>query len=188
MAHHPPPADLPIPTHTELFLAFFKITLSGFGGALPWTRRMLVDQKRWLSPEDFNDAYALCQLLPGPNVVNLAAIFGSRARGISGAVAAWTGFLLLPFAVMVAAAVLYGNYGEVRAVRGILAGLAPAAAGLLVATAAKMAVPIFRRRSAAAVIVVAVAVAIGVMDWPLVAVLMTLTPLSIAASAWLARR
>ena len=188
MAHHPPPADLPIPTHTELFLAFFKITLSGFGGALPWTRRMLVDQKRWLSPEDFNDAYALCQLLPGPNVVNLAAIFGSRARGISGAVAAWTGFLLLPFAVMVAAAVLYGNYGEVRAVRGVLAGLAPAAAGLLLATAAKMAVPIFRDRGAAPAIVVAVAVAIGVMDWPLPYVLLALTPLSIVVSAWKNRR
>jgi chromate transporter len=66
--------------------------------------------------------------------------------------------------------------------------MAPAAAGLLLATAAKMAVPIFRRRSAAAAIVVAVAVAIGVLEWPLVSVLLALTPLSIAASAWLARR
>lgn len=187
MAQHPS-AGTPIPTHAELFLAFFKITLSGFGGALPWTRRMLVEQKHWLTPEEFNDAYALCQLLPGPNVVNLAAIFGSRARGASGAIAAWAGFLVLPFSVMVAAAVLYRNYGEVRAVRGVLSGIAPAAAGLLLATAAKMAVPIFRRRVAAAAIVVAAAVAIGVLDWPLLFVLLALTPLSIALSAWETRR
>ncbi len=187
MADHPP-AGAPIPTHAELFLAFFRITLSGFGGALPWARRMLVEQKEWLTPQEFNDVYALCQLLPGPNVVNLAAIFGSRARGAGGAIAAWAGFLLLPFSVMVAAAVLYGSYGEVRAVRGVLSGMAPAAAGLLLATAAKMAVPIFRRRGAAAAIVVAVALAIGVMGWPLLYVLLALTPLSIMASAWTARR
>lgn len=185
---HRPPADAAIPTHAELFLAFFKITLSGFGGALPWTRRMLVEQKRWLTPEEFNDDYALCQLLPGPNIVNLAAVFGSRARGASGAIAAWGGFLVLPFFVMVGAAVIYRNYGEVPAVRGVLAGLAPAAAGLLLATAAKMAVPIFRLRGPAPAIVVAVAVAIGVMDWPLLYVLLALTPLSIAVSAWKARR
>ena len=188
MAPHPPSADVPIPTHAELFLAFFKITLSGFGGALPWTRRMLVEQKGWLTPEEFNDDYALCQLLPGPNVVNLAAVFGSRARGAGGAVAAWAGFLVLPFAVMVCAAVLYRNYGEVRAVRGVLAGLAPAAAGLLLATAAKMAVPIFRLRGPASAIVVAAAVAIGVMEWPLLYVLLALTPLSIAVSAGKNRR
>lgn len=187
MADHPP-AGAPIPTHAELFLAFFRITLSGFGGALPWTRRMLVERKSWLTPEEFNDAYALCQLLPGPNVVNLAAIFGSRARGAGGAIAAWTGFLLLPFSVMVAAAVLYRNYGEVPAVSRALSGMAPAAAGLLLATAAKMAVPIFRRRGAAPAIVIAVAVAIGVMNWPLLYVLLALTPLSIALSAWNARR
>ena len=183
-----PPASAPIPTYADLFLAFFRITLSGFGGALPWTRRMLVETKGWLTPQEFNDAYALCQLLPGPNVVNLAAIFGSRARGAGGAIAAWAGFLILPFAVMVGAAVLYGNYGEVRAARGVLSGMAPAAAGLLLATAAKMAVPIFHRRGIAAVIVVAVVVAIAVMDWPLLPVLLGLTPLSIAASAWMARR
>lgn len=187
MADHPP-AGATNPTHAELFLAFFRITLSGFGGALPWTRRMLVERKKWLTAEEFNDAYALCQLLPGPNVVNLAAIFGSRARGAGGAIAAWMGFLLLPFSVIVTAAVLYRNYGEIPAVSGVLSGMAPAAAGLLLATAAKMAVPIFRRRGVAPAIVVAVAVAIGVMDWPLLYVLLTLTPLSIALAAWKAAR
>lgn len=175
--------DAPRPTHAELFRAFVRITLSGFGGALPWARRILVEKKKWLTPEEFNDSYALCQLLPGPNVVNLAAIFGSRARGATGAIAAWSGFLLLPFVAMVILAIAYQRYGDIRLVRGVLAGLAPAAAGLLVATAAKMAAPIFRRRGPATLIVAAVSITIGVLDWPLVYVLLVLTPLSIGLSA-----
>ena len=109
-----PPAAAPIPTHAELFLAFFKITLMGFGGTLMWTRRMFVERKRWMTAEEFNDVYALCQFLPGPNVVNLTAVFGSRMRGPSGAVAAWSGFLILPFCVMLAAGMLYDRYGDVE--------------------------------------------------------------------------
>ena len=108
-------ASPPIPTHAELFLAFFKITLSGFGGTLPWTRRMFVEEKRWMTAEEFNDVYALCQFLPGPNIVNLTAVFGSRMRGPTGALAAWSGFLLLPFCVMLAVGVLYERYGDVEA-------------------------------------------------------------------------
>lgn len=171
------------PSHAELFFAFVRITLSGFGGALPWTRRMFVERKKWLTPEEFNDVYALCQMLPGPNVVNLAAVFGSRVRGAGGALAAWSGFLLLPFMVMVAAAIFYQHYGDVQAVRGVLAGIAPAAAGLLIATAAKMAGPVFRGRGLAPIIVIAVTVAIGVLNWPLVPVLLVLTPVSIALCA-----
>ena len=91
----PPSSAAPIPSHAELFLAFFKITLSGFGGTLTWTRRMFVERKRWMTAEEFNDVYALCQFLPGPNIVNLTAVFGSRMRGPTGAMAAWAGFLVV---------------------------------------------------------------------------------------------
>ena len=121
----PPSAAAPIPSHAELFLAFFKITLSGFGGTLTWTRRMFVERKRWMTAEEFNDVYALCQFLPGPNVVNLTAVFGSRMRGPTGAIAAWAGFLLVPFCVMLAAGMLYERYGDVEAVRRVLSGVAP---------------------------------------------------------------
>src|SRR3954467_4486257 len=103
----PPSSAASIPSHAELFLAFFQITIMGFGGTLMWTRRMFVEKKRWMTAEEFNAVYALCQFLPGPNIVNLAAVFGSRMRGPTGAMAAWVGFLLLPFGVMLAAAVLY---------------------------------------------------------------------------------
>jgi chromate transport protein ChrA len=95
-----PPAAAPRPTHADLFIAFLRITLSSIGGALPWTRRMIVERRRWMTAEEFNENYALCQFLPGPNIVNLAAVIGSRMRGATGAVAAWSGFIALPFCVM----------------------------------------------------------------------------------------
>lgn len=180
-APHSPAA--PIPSHAELFLAFFKITLSGFGGTLPWTRRMFVEQKRWMTAEEFNDVYALCQFLPGPNIVNLTAVFGSRMRGPTGAIAAWAGFLTVPFCVMLAAGMLYERYGDVEAVRRVLSGIAPAAAGLIIATVAKMAAPMFRSLGPAPFVVLATAFAIGLMRWPLVLVLIVIAPISIGL-AW----
>ena len=177
----------PIPTHAELFLAFFRITLSGFGGTLAWTRIMFVEKKRWMTAEEFNDVYTLCQFLPGPNVVNLTAVFGSRMRGPTGAVAAWAGFLILPFCVMVVASILYERYGDVEAVRRVLSGVAPAAAGLLIATAAKMAMPMFRCFGPAPFVLLATAFAIGLMRWPLLLVLIPMIPISIGL-AWGWRR
>jgi chromate transporter len=177
----------PVPTHAELFLAFFLITLSGFGGTLAWTRRMFVEKKRWMTAEQFNDDYALCQFLPGPNIVNLTSVFGSRMRGPTGAMAAWAGFLIVPFCVMLAAGMLYERYGDVEAVRRALSGVAPAAAGLLIATVAKMATPLFRSIGPAPFVGLATAFAIGLMRWPLVLVLLVMLPVSIGL-AWKTRR
>lgn len=183
----PPSADPPNPSHADLFLAFFKITLSGFGGTLPWTRRMFVEEKRWLTAAEFNEVYALCQFLPGPNIVNLTAVFGSRMRGPTGAMAAWAGFLIVPFCVMLLAGTLYERYGDVEAVRRILSGIAPAAAGLIIATLAKMAVPMLRSFGPAPIVLLATAFAIGLMRWPLLPVLMVIAPISVGL-AWRVRR
>jgi chromate transporter len=177
----------PIPTRAELFFAFVKITLSGFGSTLPWTRRMFVEQKRWLTAQQFNELYALCQFLPGPNIVNLTSVFGSRMRGATGAFAAWSGFLLVPFCVMLTAAILYERYNDVDAVRRILSGIAPAAAGLMIATVAKMAVPLIRSFGPAPPVFAATAFAIGYMRWPLLSVMLVMAPVSIGL-AWWSRR
>ena len=182
------PSPHNIPSHADLFLAFFKITLSGFGGTLPWTRRMFVEEKRWMTAEEFNDNYALCQFLPGPNIVNLTAVFGSRTRGWTGALAAWAGFMVLPFALMVTVGVFYAQYGDMDALRRILTGIAAGAAGLLIATAAKMAVPLFQGRiGPAPFVVLAIIAAIGFMRWPLLWVLAVLVPVSIALAWWVRR-
>jgi chromate transporter len=183
--HPSDPAN--IPTHAELFFAFLRITLSGFGGTLPWTRRMFVEEKKWMTAEEFNDAYALCQFLPGPNIVNLTAVFGWRMRGWSGALAAWSGFLIFPFFLMVAAAIAYATYSDVDALRRALRGLAAAAAGLLVATVIKMALPLFKKVGPGPVVVIATGAAIGLMRWPLVTVLLVLAPVSIALAWWVRR-
>jgi chromate transporter len=177
-----------IPSRTELFLAFVKITVMGFGGTLPWTRRMFVEEKRWMTAEEFNDVYALCQFLPGPNIVNLTAVFGSRMRGVTGALAAWSGFMVLPFTLMLTVGVLYAQFGDVDALRRVLTGIAAAAAGLLIATAAKMVVPLFKGGIAPGpFVVLSVAAAIGVMRWPLLWVLAVFVPASIALAWWVRR-
>jgi chromate transporter len=177
----------PVPSHADLFLAFLKITLSGFGGTLIWTRRMFVEEKRWLTAEEFNELYALCQFLPGPNIVNLTSVFGSRMRGPTGAMAAWAGFLLVPFCIMLTAGILYERYGDVDAVRRVLSGVAPAAAGLIIATVAKMAAPMFRSLGPAPFVLVATAFAIGLMRWPLLWVMAVLAPVSVGLAWWTRR-
>src|SRR5438128_6303707 len=81
------------PTIFELFIAFAIVSLSGFGGVLAWSHRMLVEQRKWMTPEEFNNAFALCQVLPGPTVINLSVVFGRQIGGIPGALAALFGLL-----------------------------------------------------------------------------------------------
>ncbi len=83
----------------------------GFGGVLPWARRMMVEQRRWLTPTDFNDLLALCQFLPGPNIVNMAVAIGDRYRGLAGSVACVAGLLAAPMAIVI---LLGGAYEPLR--------------------------------------------------------------------------
>src|SRR5579864_6600165 len=161
-------ARQPQPTLAELFVAFATISLSGFGGVLAWSRRMMVEERRWLTPEQFNEAYALCAFLPGPNIVNFSVIFGSRFRGPLGGLVALAGLLGPPMILIVIIGAIYAHYGDLPALRRMLTGVAGAAAGLLMATVAKMARPLFRNRAIAGPLVaIATFAAIGVMQWPL---------------------
>src|ERR1700682_6595829 len=81
------------PNPLELFIAFSLISVSGFGGVLYWSRRMMVDERKWMTAEEFNQAYALCNFLPGPNIVNFSVVFGRQAGGTLGALGALLGLL-----------------------------------------------------------------------------------------------
>src|SRR5215813_7525918 len=81
------------PSVAALFLAFAGLSISSFGGVLAWARRMLVENKGWMTAQEFNDLLALCQFLPGPNIVNLCAVFGARMRGTPSALACVVGLL-----------------------------------------------------------------------------------------------
>jgi chromate transporter len=192
-----PPAAIAapeLPTSTPpgliaLFVAFAKISLAGFGGVLAFARRGIVDQHRWMTADQFNETYALCHFLPGPNVVNLSVVFGSRFRGIAGAIAAFAGLLGPPVIVVTILAALYAHFGEIDALRRILAGVSCAAVGLLISAACRMMMPLIKRRDLVGlVLLVAVFTAIGLMRLPLPAVLLVAIPLSIAISFAIGRR
>jgi len=151
---------------------------------LPFARHELVERRAWLSPDDFNETLALCQSLPGPNVVNLSIVVGSRAAGWRGSLAAVSGLVGAPAAIVVTLAWLYGRFSAVAQVQGAIVGLAAAAAGLVVATAARMAEPLVRRRRpAAALFMFAAFAAVGVLRLPLPYVMLALAPASVAL-AW----
>src|ERR1700722_2463492 len=151
-----PPAAVPAPvspTSTPpgliaLFVAFAKMSLAGFGGVLVFARRALVEQHSWMTADEFNETFALCHFLPGPNIVNLSVVFGSRFRGIAGGVAAFAGLVGPPMVIATVLAAVYARYGEIDALRRILAGVACAAVGLLLAVVFKMMVPLIKKRDA----------------------------------------
>lgn len=176
------------PSLTELTLAFGKVSVAGFGGILPWWRRLLVEDKRWMTADEFNKLFAMCQFLPGPNVVNMAAVYGLRLHGVVGAVAAVLALCAPPVALMIVAGMLYAHYGGAPGISGAIAGLAAGVAGLMTATAVRMAEPIFRRRvGPEPFVAVAAFVAIGLLRLPLVPVLAVLAPISIALAWWMRR-
>ena len=185
----PAPANQPSPGVIALFLAFAKMSLAAFGGVLYWARRAIVEQHRWMSADEFNETYALCHFLPGPNIVNLSMVFGARPKGIAGGLAAFTGLLVPPMLIMTLLAALYARYGEIDALRRILAGVSCAAVGMLGATVLRMMMPLLRRRDVSgAVMLLLVFFAIGVARLPLVPVLLAAIPVSIAVTFFLQRK
>lgn len=188
----PASASLPTPhspTIPELFLAFATASLSGFGGVLPFARRMIVEERRWLTAEEFNEAFSLAQFVPGPNMLNFSVVFGARHSGPLGALAAAGGLLVPPVIVVMTLGALYAWFGEVQALQRILVGLAAAAAGLIIAAVAKMAEPLFRRAAGPApYVAVAVFAAVGLARVPMLWVLFAVLPASLGLAWWWWRR
>lgn len=180
-----PAAQSPIrPTLLELLGAFVQVSLAAFGGALPWSRRMIVERKGWMTAQEFNEAFALSQFLPGPNTINFAVVFGARFAGAPGAAIAVIGLVGPPLVIVTVLAFLYERYGDVAALSHILAGIASAAAGLLIAAVAKMAAPLFSMQWNWAPIVATLGfIGVAIMHWPLPYVFLGLAPFSIAL-AW----
>ncbi len=180
-----PRAPVKSPSILDLLVAFATISVCGFGGVLAWSRRVIVESRQWMTAEEFTDAYALCQMLPGPNIVNLSVVFGSRIRGAIGAAVALVGLLGPPFVMIAVLGALYAHYGDLPHVQRALLALAAAAAGLVIATVAKMAEPLMREPLFPGPVVAAfVFAAVGVMRWPLHWVLLVLLPSSIALAWW----
>ena len=170
-----------------LFLAFARMSLAGFGGVLVFARRAIVEQHRWMTADEFNETFALCHFLPGPNIVNLSLMLGDRFFGWRGALASLAGLLLVPLAVVLLMAAAYSQYAAVPQVAAALRGMGAVSAGLIIATALKL-MPALRRNPMGRVWSLVYAgltlLCIGFLRWPLVAVLLSVGPLAVATTWW----
>lgn len=182
----PAPAAPVRPTLLELFGAFVQVSISGFGAVLPWTRRMIVDKRGWMTAEEFNEAFALSQFLPGPNTINFSVVFGARFGGAAGAAVTLAGLLGPPLIIVTVLAILYDRYGDVDTLNRILGGIAAAAAGLMIAIVVKMTAPLFRKLGFAPVVAILAFIGVAILRYPLPLVFVVLAPVSIAL-AWFKR-
>ena len=121
-----------------LFWAFSALALQGFGGVLAIVQRDLVEHKRWLTREEFVEEWAVAQILPGPNVINLSLMLGDRYFGLRGALVALCGMLLFPLMAILLLAALFAGIADLPAAQGALRGMGAVAAGLIMATGLRL--------------------------------------------------
>lgn len=129
-----PPAPAPTaapPGLGQLFTGMLMVALSAFGGGLSaWSQRIIVEQRRWMSNEEFLTGLTVARLFPGPNQINMAVYVGTFFRGLPGALAALAGMLLVPFTLLMAIGLLYFQFHTLPALDRVLAGVVAAAAGM----------------------------------------------------------
>ena len=167
---------------TEIFLTFARIGASGFGGVNFWIRRVLIQEKRWITDEEYLEGLAIGQILPGPNVYNLSVMLGYRFGGARGACAAIAGLVGAPLAFMVALGLLYQRYANVPILERALTGMTAVAAGLLLANAVGIATALPKRILPWLFLALAF-IGTGLMRWPLLYVMGALAPFAMA-SVW----
>jgi chromate transporter len=166
---------------TDLFLSFTVLALQGFGGVLAVAQRELVERKRWMTNEEFVEEWAVAQIMPGPNIINLCIMIGGRHFCLRGALAALAGMLLAPLLILLLLALLYAQYASHPGVAGALRGMGAVAAGLIVAVGLKL-FPALRKNALGMGHCVAFGAlcfaAIALLRWPLAYVLLGLGSLA----------
>ena len=171
---------------TDLFVSFTLLALQGFGGVLTVVQRELVDKKQWLTLDEFVEDWAVAQILPGPNVVNLALMLGGRHFGISGALAALSGLLLAPTALVLLLAAAVAGIADTPVAQGMLRGMGAVSAGLIAAVGIKL-MGALKSNPMGMLTCIGIGaltfIAIGLLRLPLAWVLLSLGPL---ASVWAA--
>ena len=161
----------------DLFVAFTLLALQGFGGVLAVVQRELVERKRWLTQDEFIEDWAVAQIMPGPNVVNLAMMIGARYFGLRGALAALAGMLAIPLAVVLVLATVHARFADNPQVAGALRGMAAVSAGLIAAAGLKLSSSLLRHPLPlvlCAAIALAAFVLVALVRLPLVYVLVGL--------------
>ncbi|CAN7319215.1 chromate transporter [Acidovorax sp. LjRoot117] len=159
---------------SDLFWSFTWLALQGFGGVLAVVQRELVEKKRWMTNEEFVEDWAVAQIMPGPNVVNLSIMIGDRYFGLRGAFAALAGMLTFPLMLVLALAVIYAEFSSHPAVAGALRGMGAVAAGLIAGVGIKLFVSIKKHplgRPLCVAFVILTVITMAVLRWPLLWIL-----------------
>jgi chromate transporter len=173
----------PVPL-LSLFLVFFRVGLFSFGGGLSgWIYREVVTLRGWMNDDDFFSGLALSQILPGANVTNLSVYIGQRLRGPTGSVCALLGLVIGPFFAVIALVTVYARLSAMPWIQDAMIGAAAAAIGLLLVVAVKGAHNA-SRKLVPFLILLATFVAVGLLQWPLVPVVLGLAPVSVAFAWW----
>lgn len=168
---------------TDLFVSFTLLALQGFGGVLAVVQREIVERKRWMTREEFVEEWAVAQIMPGPNVVNLALMIGGRYFGLPGAMAALAGMLAVPLLVVLGLALVYAQFADIPQVAGALRGMGAVAAGLITATGLKLAGALKKHPLGVPLCILLgglTFVGIALLKWPLAWVLIGLGTLACA--------
>lgn len=178
MASHPQSCDRAQPRSlADLFLSFSWLALQGFGGVLAVAQRELVEKKRWLTKDEFVEEWAVAQVMPGPNVINLSITLGARYFGLRGALISVAGMLTFPLVIVLLLGMLYSQLAHHSAAAGALRGMAAVSAGLIIATGLKL-IPTLRAnvlgRTLCLLLGLAAFVAVAWLRLPLAAVLLSL--------------
>jgi chromate transporter len=161
----------------ELFVAFTLLALQGFGGVLAIAQHVLVEERRWLGQEEFLEVLAVGQVLPGPNICNVALMVGDRFFGWRGAFAALAGMMAMPLVIVLILTVLYTHYAFHPAVAGALRGMGAVSAGLFVGTGLRLATALRNNPMGllvCTILALACFVAVALAHWALVWVLLVL--------------
>jgi chromate transporter len=171
----------------QMFRVFTGLALQGFGGVLAVAQRELVERQGWLTRAEFVETLSIGQVLPGPNIVNMALMIGDRFFGWRGALASTAGLLVVPLLIVLSLAALYGRLAAIPVVAGALRGMGVVAAGLVIATALKV-LPTLRQnplgRPACAALLLLTTLAVGVWRWPMIGVVLGLGSFSMALAWW----
>jgi chromate transporter len=194
----------------QLFIAFSELALSGFGGVLPFAYRALVEKRKWLDAKEFAGLLAMAQVMPGPTICNLSVMIGQRNAGFAGACAAVAGMVAGPSCIVIALGIAWQRFGGIASVRQALGGMSAVAIGLILGTAVKMGMVLFKpaplpvptedaimppmvrsywtlQRAAQIAFCLIAFAGVGWMRWPLAAVVACLAPFAVALS-WFSDR
>ena len=129
------------PSLREFLLYFLRLGALGFGGPIAlvgYMQRDLVEERKWISREDYFEGLAFSQLCPGPLAAQLAKYLGWVHSGTLGATLTGAAFILPSFLMVLGLAALYVHFGQLAWIQGLFYGIGAAVSAIIMRSAWKL--------------------------------------------------